>query len=416
MTDAPQGDGWWQASDGLWYAPETHPDYMPPAPPPGAVYRTEPSPVAPPAPPAPPPAPPSMPAPPPSHPVESESRSPWFWVGISFVGFAVLALGALLVIGLLIDDDGRVAVSVEEVRVNNTGTLAPQGAFVTTGVESATGLVLFGTTDDDIATSTEVWNADVLTEGPGPAVVVGQVEVPVGVPYLYGVAAQDGGFLAAGEVYFPESGDSQTAMFSSVDGIDWSLVAPPDSVGTASAVFDVAVVGDVSIAVATDDDLGINRLHRSDDGGVTWRLAREIGIENATVWGLGAGDDRFYAVGESINAEGLARPTLHASDDGALWTELRFVFDGSFVAGRLFDVAAVDGGFLAVGSQPQQSGSDVLVMFSDDGDVWERVPVPLAVQSDEVLFSVIRTANGAVATGQIDDRYTFWEITIDQEK
>lgn len=28
MSDAPQGDGWWQASDGKWYRPEDHPDYL----------------------------------------------------------------------------------------------------------------------------------------------------------------------------------------------------------------------------------------------------------------------------------------------------------------------------------------------------------------------------------------------------
>lgn len=30
MSDTSQGDGWWQASDGKFYAPETHPDYQPP--------------------------------------------------------------------------------------------------------------------------------------------------------------------------------------------------------------------------------------------------------------------------------------------------------------------------------------------------------------------------------------------------
>jgi hypothetical protein len=44
MTETPQGPGWWQASDGRWYPPETHPSYQPPpgpAPgafPPGAAY------------------------------------------------------------------------------------------------------------------------------------------------------------------------------------------------------------------------------------------------------------------------------------------------------------------------------------------------------------------------------------------
>jgi hypothetical protein len=29
MSDTPQGPGWWQASDGRWYAPELHPDAQP---------------------------------------------------------------------------------------------------------------------------------------------------------------------------------------------------------------------------------------------------------------------------------------------------------------------------------------------------------------------------------------------------
>lgn len=43
MSDGPQGDGWWIASDGKWYPPEKHPDYKPPPP-------TAPPPVPPPPP------------------------------------------------------------------------------------------------------------------------------------------------------------------------------------------------------------------------------------------------------------------------------------------------------------------------------------------------------------------------------
>ena len=31
MSEAPQGPGWWQASDGRWYPPHLHPSYRPPA-------------------------------------------------------------------------------------------------------------------------------------------------------------------------------------------------------------------------------------------------------------------------------------------------------------------------------------------------------------------------------------------------
>lgn len=34
MTDHPEGPGWWVASDGKWYPPETHPNYQPLPPPP----------------------------------------------------------------------------------------------------------------------------------------------------------------------------------------------------------------------------------------------------------------------------------------------------------------------------------------------------------------------------------------------
>jgi len=34
MSDVSQGPGWWQASDGKWYAPEQAPGYVPPPPPP----------------------------------------------------------------------------------------------------------------------------------------------------------------------------------------------------------------------------------------------------------------------------------------------------------------------------------------------------------------------------------------------
>lgn len=41
MSDSSQGDGWWIASDGKWYAPERHPDYQaPPTPPEVAATET----------------------------------------------------------------------------------------------------------------------------------------------------------------------------------------------------------------------------------------------------------------------------------------------------------------------------------------------------------------------------------------
>ena len=48
MSDVSQGPGWWQASDGKWYAPELHPDYV--APPPTVAEPGAPPPTSSPAP------------------------------------------------------------------------------------------------------------------------------------------------------------------------------------------------------------------------------------------------------------------------------------------------------------------------------------------------------------------------------
>lgn len=42
MSDGPLGDGWWEASDGKWYAPELHPDHRQPATPPPPEWSQQP--------------------------------------------------------------------------------------------------------------------------------------------------------------------------------------------------------------------------------------------------------------------------------------------------------------------------------------------------------------------------------------
>ena len=37
MSEVRQGAGWWQATDGRWYPPETHPEYRAPPPNPSTV-------------------------------------------------------------------------------------------------------------------------------------------------------------------------------------------------------------------------------------------------------------------------------------------------------------------------------------------------------------------------------------------
>jgi hypothetical protein len=88
MSDTSQGEGWWQASDGKWYAPEQHPDYQPPAQPteptqpaaragegPPTEATPPPTEGAPPVPPVPPTQ--AMPMPPPGAPPGAPPRQPY---------------------------------------------------------------------------------------------------------------------------------------------------------------------------------------------------------------------------------------------------------------------------------------------------------------------------------------------------
>lgn len=105
MSDASQGAGWWQASDGKWYPPESRPDAAPPPPPPSAPTASSlppPPPVAAAA--APPPAaPPSAPGwPPAPGPAGGPPPPPGATTGFStfqklaLAGAAVAAVGSLL--------------------------------------------------------------------------------------------------------------------------------------------------------------------------------------------------------------------------------------------------------------------------------------------------------------------------------
>lgn len=96
MSDTPQGEGWWQASDGKFYAPEQHPDYVPPAPPP-------PPPTA--APPAPQVVPPPPGAIPPAPSTPGSGRKIWPWVLLGVLVLFVGGCGVLIVaIGTAVDD------------------------------------------------------------------------------------------------------------------------------------------------------------------------------------------------------------------------------------------------------------------------------------------------------------------------
>ena len=118
MSDTSQGDGWWIASDGKWYAPEQHPDYPHGWPPP--QQPAEPPPVAQPQPvvqPQPAAQPQPVAQPQPAQPVAAGAAPAGGETGSGRRGPILIGLGvvALVVVGLIFaltrggdDDDGDV--------------------------------------------------------------------------------------------------------------------------------------------------------------------------------------------------------------------------------------------------------------------------------------------------------------------
>jgi len=189
MSETPAGPGWWQASDGRWYPPESHPSAQPPPPPPAAPTMPPP-PAAPTAmppmpaggmphgpppsyPPGPPPSyppgpPPAYPAYPPGPPVQPKKKRGLLIAFLVLLVAAMLgAAGALVIVLTTGDDDEEPTgdpVTLESVSSPGanpfvTGNAVSETALSSAAVEAANSISSDLEVDDDtggrIATGTE---------------------------------------------------------------------------------------------------------------------------------------------------------------------------------------------------------------------------------------------------------------------
>jgi len=131
MSDVSQGPGWWQASDGKWYAPEQGAGYVPPPPPPTPA-------AAAPAPPVPPVTTPD--AGPEATPPEKKShRGLW------------IAIGAIVVVIIII------VASSSSKKNNDTTAATAAGSTPTTAATPATAAAPTTTTTAASPVPTVVW-------------------------------------------------------------------------------------------------------------------------------------------------------------------------------------------------------------------------------------------------------------------
>lgn len=127
MSDTSRGPGWWQASDGNWYPPETHPDYRPASslPPPAFDPPTAQQPVPPMLPPLPTAGTPGVNV--------AKAKKPWWrrWWAITLAVFI-----ALVILGNLLpapeDDEEADAAATTEVTTAETTTTTPDTTALTT--------------------------------------------------------------------------------------------------------------------------------------------------------------------------------------------------------------------------------------------------------------------------------------------
>jgi hypothetical protein len=124
MSDTSRGEGWWQAADGKWYAPEQHPDHS-------ASASSGPSPTS--------------PTPPPPGP--RAGRTPWIIGGV--IAAVVAAVAAFVLLGG--DDDKKQNLAASSSTVSSTSS-----SFVATGSASTTGNLTTAELEDSLLTAADV--------------------------------------------------------------------------------------------------------------------------------------------------------------------------------------------------------------------------------------------------------------------
>jgi hypothetical protein len=120
VADTSPGPGWWQASDGRWYAPDAHPRYGPPAPPPA-------------------------PAPAPGTP-PSNSRRWWPWIAVGVAVAVVLILVAIFSQPDTSTDVATTTAPTAPTTSTSTSTSTTVPSSTTTGAASASGMAHVGGT------------------------------------------------------------------------------------------------------------------------------------------------------------------------------------------------------------------------------------------------------------------------------
>jgi hypothetical protein len=243
---------------------------------------------------------------------------------------------------------------------------------------------------------------------------------------MFDVTAGGPGLVAVGRDGPTVDGEGNAAVWTSVDGFNWSRVPDDEAVFGGPGeqrMVSVTVVGPGLVAVGFDrpavDGEGNAAVWTSPDG-FTWsRVPHDdavFGGENVQMMlSVTVGGPGFVAVGSDGGVGSDA--AVWTSPDGLTWSRVphdEAVFGGDD-GQAMFSVTAGGPGLVAVGNECglDYSCSDAAVWTSPDGLTWSRVPHDEAVfarsgalgDKDEVMLSVTAGGPGLVAVGfdSVDD-------------
>lgn len=213
-------------------------------------------------------------------------------------------------------------------------------------------------------------------------------------------------WVIAGSVFDPETSTSVATTWVSADGSGWKRqdVTPGDG-GVSEAFADMTRTSDGRVAVGWVGD------GQASDAAV-WRQGSD-GWKRLDVGDAMGGDHEQWAFDVTSSDDGILvaggesvwgeiRPRMWFSEDGERFESV----DGG--PGGVFDrtgqesireVAAVEGGFVAVGSRTEDNDLNGAVWFSADGTAWEEVDVPTMGGEGRQALLTVANAEGIVVAG-----------------
>jgi hypothetical protein len=217
------------------------------------------------------------------------------------------------------------------------------------------------------------------------------------------VTAGGPGLVAVGDGEREEDAHSGVVVWTSPDGITWSLV-PHDDAAFDDASMESVIAGAFGlVAVGADWDEDRAAVWTSPDG-ITWSLVRSdetVFGKNTAMKSVTIGGPGLVAVGTDWSDGGSA--AVWTSPDAITWS--RVPHDEAVFASPdqhdMNDVIAGGPGLIAVGSESRgEETSGAAVWTSPDGITWSRMPNAEFLFGGAQMRSVAISGPGLVAVGQ----------------